>query len=102
MSRSVSSDLKMLQKTNKQMNARIHYFGGYKCLGKVMAQCFDWAAFMSCGLNGVESKVNYLYLNMPMYKYGYVYLNIHVHVYQLTQGSLKPKECKIFLSSSVS
>lgn len=88
MSRSVSSDLKMLQKTNKQMNARIHYFGGYKCLGKVMAQCFDWAAFMSCGLNGVESKVNYLF------KYGYVY--------QLTQGSLKPKECKIFLSSSVS
>ncbi|KAK3566262.1 hypothetical protein QTP86_030551 [Hemibagrus guttatus] len=62
-----------------------------ECLGKVVAQCFDGAAVMSSGLNGVQAKVKE---RAPLA------LFIHCYAHRLnlvlTQGASKLKECKIF------
>ncbi|TNN00797.1 hypothetical protein fugu_012043 [Takifugu bimaculatus] len=64
-----------------------------ECLGKVVAQCFDGAAVMSSGLNGVQAKVK----ERPP-----LALFIHCYAHRLnlvlTQGASKLKECKIFFA----
>ncbi|XP_077450922.1 uncharacterized protein LOC144069402 [Stigmatopora argus] len=64
-----------------------------ECLGKVVAQCYDGAAVMSSGLNGVQAKVKE---RAPLA------LFIHCYAHRLnlvlTQGASKLKECKIFFA----
>ena len=64
-----------------------------ECLGKVVALCFDGAAVMSSGLNGVQAKVKE---RAPLA------LFIHCYAHRLnlvlTQGASKLKECKIFFA----
>ncbi|KAK1874902.1 Zinc finger MYM-type protein 1 [Dissostichus eleginoides] len=65
----------------------------YECsLDKVVAQCYDGAAVMASGLNGVQAKVKE---RAPMA------LFIHCYAHRLnlvlTQGASKLKECKLLL-----
>ncbi|XP_077447404.1 zinc finger MYM-type protein 1-like [Stigmatopora argus] len=64
-----------------------------ECLGKVVAQCYDGAAVMSSGLNGVQAQVRE---RAPLA------LFIHCYAHRLnlvlTQGASKLKECKIFFA----
>ncbi|XP_077444502.1 zinc finger MYM-type protein 1-like isoform X2 [Stigmatopora argus] len=64
-----------------------------ECLGKVVAQCYDGAAVMSSGFNGVQAKVKE---RAPLA------LFIHCYAHQLnlvlTQGASKLKESKIFFA----
>lgn len=67
-----------------------HFFEEYECsLDKVVAQCYDGAAVMASGLNGVQAKEK-----VPMA------LFIHCYAHRLnlvlTQGASKLKECKVF------
>ena len=67
----------------------------YECsLDKVVAQCYDGAAVMASGLNGVQAKVKE---KAPMA------LFIHCYAHRLnlvlTQGASKIKECKVFFAN---
>ena len=63
-------------------------------LDKLVAQCFDGAAVMASGLNGVQAKIKE---RAPMA------LFIHCYAHRLnlvlTQGASKLKECKIFFAN---
>lgn len=69
----------------------VRFLEEYECLDRVVAQCFDGAAVMSSGLNGVQAKIKE---KAPMA------LFIHCYAHRpnlvLTQGVSKLKECKIF------
>ncbi|XP_041850455.1 zinc finger MYM-type protein 1-like [Melanotaenia boesemani] len=72
-----------------------HFFEEYECsLDKVVAQCYDGAAVMASGLNGVQAKVKE---KVPMA------LFIHCYAHRLnlvlTQGVSKLKECKVFFAN---
>ncbi|KAL1251970.1 hypothetical protein QQF64_019766 [Cirrhinus molitorella] len=71
----------------------VRFLEEYECLDKVVAQCFDGAAVMSSGLNGVQAKVKE---RVPMA------LFIHCYAHRLnvvlTQRASKLKECKIFFA----
>ncbi|KAG7513368.1 zinc finger MYM-type protein 1-like [Solea senegalensis] len=64
------------------------------CLDKVVAQCYDGAAVMASGLNGLQAKVKD---RAPMA------LFIHCYAHRLnlvlTQGASKLKECKVFFAN---
>ncbi|XP_070406828.1 zinc finger MYM-type protein 1-like [Nothobranchius furzeri] len=64
------------------------------CLDKVVAQCYDGAAVMASGLNGVQAKIKE---KAPMA------LFIHCYAHRLnlvlTQGASKLKECKVFFAN---
>ena len=66
----------------------------FNCMDKVVAQCYDGAAVMSSGINGVQAKVKE---KCPLA------LFIHCYAHKLnlvlTQGSSKLRECKIFFSN---
>ena len=66
----------------------------FDCMDKVVAQCYDGAAVMSSGKNGVQAKVKE---KCPQA------LFIHCYAHKLnlvlTQGSSKLRECKIFFSN---
>ncbi|XP_051557215.1 zinc finger MYM-type protein 1 isoform X2 [Myxocyprinus asiaticus] len=71
----------------------IRFLEEHECLDKVVAQCFDGAAVMASGLNGVQAKVK---VRAPMA------LFIHCYAHRLnlvlTQGASKLKECRIFFA----
>ncbi|XP_077597993.1 zinc finger MYM-type protein 1-like [Stigmatopora nigra] len=71
----------------------IQFLVDNECLGKVVAQCYDGAAVMSSGLNGVQAKVKE---RAPLA------LFIHCYAHRLnlvlTQGVSKLRECKIFFA----
>ncbi|KAK9531031.1 hypothetical protein VZT92_010483 [Zoarces viviparus] len=71
----------------------IQFLEDHDCLDKVMAQCFDGAAVMASGLNGVQAKVKD---KAPLA------LFIHCYAHQLnlvlTQGVSKLRECRILFS----
>lgn len=72
-----------------------HFLEEYECcLDKVVAQCYDGAAVMASGLNGVQAKIKE---KAPMA------LFIHCYAHRLnlvlTQGASKLKECKVFFAN---
>ncbi|KAL0968773.1 hypothetical protein UPYG_G00271580 [Umbra pygmaea] len=65
----------------------------HECLGKVVAQCYDGAAVMASGLNGVQAKVK---MRAPMALFIHCYA--HQLNFTLTQGASKLRECRIFFA----
>ncbi|XP_034044942.1 zinc finger MYM-type protein 1-like [Thalassophryne amazonica] len=71
----------------------IKFLEEYKCLEKVVAQCFTGTAVTASGVNEVQAKVK---TRAPMA------LFVHCYAHQLTliltQGASKLRECKIFFA----
>uniref|UniRef100_A0A3B1J2E9 DUF4371 domain-containing protein n=1 Tax=Astyanax mexicanus TaxID=7994 RepID=A0A3B1J2E9_ASTMX len=65
----------------------------FECVGKVVAQCYDGAAVMASGLNGVQAKVKE---KIPQA----LFIHCYAHTLNLvmSQGVAKIRECKIFFS----
>ncbi|KAJ4944141.1 hypothetical protein JOQ06_012686 [Pogonophryne albipinna] len=63
------------------------------CMGKLVAQCYDGAAVMASGLNGVQAKVKE---KIPQALFIHCYA--HALNLVLSQGVVKIKECRIFFS----
>lgn len=63
------------------------------CVDKVVAQCYDGAAVMASGLNGVQAKVKE---TIPQA----LFIHCYAHVLNLVmaQGASKIRECKVFFS----
>ncbi|KAJ4936913.1 hypothetical protein JOQ06_001498 [Pogonophryne albipinna] len=61
------------------------------CMGKLVAQCYDGAAVMASGLNGVQAKVKE---KIPQA----LFIHCYAHALNLVlfQGVVKIKECRIF------
>lgn len=66
---------------------------GCACTNKVVAQCYDGAAVMASGLNGVQAKVKE---KIPQA----LFIHCYAHTLKLvmSQSASKIKECKIFFS----
>ncbi|KAK5885982.1 hypothetical protein CesoFtcFv8_017064 [Champsocephalus esox] len=63
------------------------------CMDKLVAQCYDGAAVMASGLNGVQAKVKE---KIPQALFIHCYA--HALNLVLSQGVAKIKECRIFFS----
>ncbi|KAJ4922465.1 hypothetical protein JOQ06_019560 [Pogonophryne albipinna] len=63
------------------------------CMDKLVAQCYDGAAVMASGLNGVQAEVKE---NIPQALFIHCYA--HALNLVLSQGVVKIKECRIFFS----
>ncbi len=61
------------------------------CTDKVIAQCYDGAAVMASGLNGVQAKIKE---KIPQALFTHCY--VHSLNLVMSQGAAKIKECKIF------
>lgn len=73
----------------------LHFLEEYECsLDNVVAQCYDGAAVMASGLNGVQAKVK---ARAPMAFFIHCYANRLNFV--LTQGASRLKECKVFFAT---
>lgn len=71
------------------------FFEEYGCCpDKVVAQCYDGAAVMASGLNGVQAKVKE---KAPMALFIHSYAH-RLHLV-LTQGASKLQECKVFFAN---
>ncbi|XP_019896449.1 uncharacterized protein LOC105029183 isoform X1 [Esox lucius] len=71
----------------------IQFLEEHECLDKVVAQCFDGAANMASGLNGVQAKVK---VRAPMALFVHCYA--HRLNLVLTQGASKLRECRLFFA----
>ena len=71
----------------------IRFLEEHQCLDIVVAQCYDGAAVMASGINGVQAKVK---------ERAPTALFIHCYAHRLnlvlTQGASKLRECRIFFS----
>ena len=71
----------------------IRFLEEHQCLDKVVAQCYDGAAVMASGINGVQAKVK---------ERAPTALFIHCYAHRLnlvlTQGASKLRECRIFFA----
>ncbi|XP_034076957.1 zinc finger MYM-type protein 1-like [Gymnodraco acuticeps] len=63
------------------------------CIDKVVAQCYDGAAVMASGLNGVQAKVKE---TIPQALFIHCYA--HILNLDLSKGASKIRECKVFFS----
>lgn len=63
------------------------------CIDKVVAQCYDGAAVMASGLNGVQAKVKE---TIP--KALFIHCYAHILNLVLAKGASKIRECKVFFS----
>ncbi|XP_034062216.1 zinc finger MYM-type protein 1-like [Gymnodraco acuticeps] len=63
------------------------------CIDKVVAQCYDGAAVMASGLNGVQAKVKE---TIPQALFIHCYA--HILNLVLSNGASKIRECKVFFS----
>ncbi|KAF3842760.1 hypothetical protein F7725_001609, partial [Dissostichus mawsoni] len=63
------------------------------CIDKVVAQCYDGAAVMVSGLNGVQAKVKE---TIPLA----LFIHCYAHILNLVleKGASKIRECKVFFS----
>ncbi|XP_076836806.1 zinc finger MYM-type protein 1 [Brachyhypopomus gauderio] len=71
----------------------LDFLQNYGCVDKVVAQCYDGAAVMASGLNGVQAKVKE---TIPQALFVHCYA--HVLNLVMAQGASKIRECKIFFS----